>query len=215
MGLVTSPIEPVSSGGWQVFSSYFSYTTLRRQHHFVSVQERTMNQSLVQFFADMALDHSLLASFYADPEGTMSAAGLADEDREAVGSGQPQAVHDRLLIDASDATMAAYGVSAAPILMFSPSVRASDPGPMPARAPLSTRAPMSSRASDPDPMSVRAPLSTRGPLSSRSPDSVRGPLTSRSPDSVRNPMSSRSSDIGPASVRAPISVRSPDSRQFS
>jgi len=183
-----------------------------------------MNQSLVRFFADMALDHSLLASFYGDPEGTMRAAGLSDEDRAAVVSGQQDAVHGRLLTDVADVA-SANNPSCCPLLLSSPLARAIDAGPMSVRppmssrasdpGPLSVRAPLSSRASDPGPLSVRPPMSTRGPLSTRSPESVRGPLTSRSPDAVRSPLSTRTPDNGPASVRAPISVRSPDSRQFS
>jgi hypothetical protein len=160
-----------------------------------------MAQSLLSFFAAMALDHSLLARFYLNREETMRIAGVSEVDREAVRSAQPQAIFDRLLTDIPDvASMHAPHIC--PFLMdFFPTTtaRASDPprAPLSTRAPLSARAPLSSRASDPGPSSVR------GPRSTRSPDSVRGPVSSRSPDT------------GPASVRAPTSVRSPDSRQFS
>ncbi|QRN97058.1 hypothetical protein JRI60_50280 [Archangium violaceum] len=56
--------------------------------------------ALTQFLAGLATDPTRLGAFLADPAEAMASAGLSAEDRQALGSGNTQAIFSRLGVDA-------------------------------------------------------------------------------------------------------------------
>ena len=69
-----------------------------------------MKTSLLNdFLSEMVLDPAKLAAYVADPQGTMTAAGLGAEDQKALESTDQNAIHARV-VDTGDAANRAHKV---------------------------------------------------------------------------------------------------------